>query len=479
MDPVAPADAERLLRGVHERCFETYIHFPFCETSCTFCHFHKEVRASISESTQRSLVQAVIAEIRLHAQVLGKLRARSLYIGGGTPSIMSNQVLRELLATVHRYVTIENGAELKFEFYPRAYAPKEIADKLGILRDFGFTDIVIDLESGSDAALRSVGRGNSSIEHYRRLIEACGDHGFDSVVTGLIIGLPGETFSSLAATLDELIATPLVKVINTFPLITRPPDAIFSQMTRSPHLFQDALGRDALWVFARSRLREAGFIEGPISYHRRPGKHAQQQEDKFECVNLLGFGPSGFGYLNGQTWAAQYFNYCTNDDYYRRVRGGDLAMWRAGILDMPERARRKLIFGLANCKPEPLSAIERRFGVSITDIVGRELNALSSLGLIHLDPEQQTVKYTDDGLCRLEEISYFLGSSFVKDRCAAPVPTHERVQLMRHHYYIDVAPDDRRLFEAYTRSQAPTIEYRSSGKGYIMSNLKDEEYASS
>src|SRR5206468_2719623 len=120
-------------------------------------------------------------------------------------------------------------AELKFEIYPREYTPVDLSEKLCILHDFGFTDIVIDLESGCESALRYVGRGNSSLAHYRALVDACTKSGFESIVTGLIIGLPGESFTSLASTLDELIATPQVKVVNTFPLITRPPDPIFLQ----------------------------------------------------------------------------------------------------------------------------------------------------------------------------------------------------------------------------------------------------------
>jgi oxygen-independent coproporphyrinogen-3 oxidase len=463
----ALAIAERLAGST----FETYLHFPFCEVKCSFCHFHKELAGTDFDVREESYLSLIEREMELYRQMLGRIRARSFYIGGGTPSLMTNRRLADLLEVVRRNLEILPGAEVKFELFPKKYAAVELDEKLRILRDFGFTDLVIDLESGNQPSLDYVGRRITSLDAYLHLVARAVDFGFSSIVTALIPGLPKETFESMEKTLEQLCAIPQVQVINTFPLIIRKPDPVHRQFLLHPEDFPSALQRDALWIFARDYLRARGFAEGPISYLHRPGKRPAQQADKFECVNLLGFGTSSFGYWNGDDWATQHFNFCNREDYARRVTAGDLPLWRVGLLNQEERARRKLIFGLANCKTENLFDLEDRFRVSVDEVFGNILNALLELDLIEVDVEGRGVQYTEKGLCRLEEISYFLGSHFVKDRCAQPVPRNDYTrELLSHQYYIRIPTHHRRLFESFVR--------RHSGK-FMWRLLKDQERSSS
>lgn len=453
MRDVSAREALTLAEQMAGNSFETYLHFPFCEVKCSFCHFHKDLAGADFDSREETYLRLVKREMELYQQVLGRIPARSFYIGGGTPSLMSNRRLSEVLFTVQQRLEIMADAEVKFELFPKDYSERELTEKLRILRGFGVTDLVIDLESGNQASLDYVGRRMTSLNAYLRLVKRVVDFGFDSIVTALMPGLPHETFESLEQTLEHLCAIPQVKVINTFPLIIRKPDPVHHQFLRNREDFPTALQRDAMWIFARDYLRARGFTEWPISYLHRPGKRPAQQADKFECVNLLGFGTSAFGYWNGDDWATQHFNFCNREDYARRVNAGELPLWRVGLLNQEERARRKLIFGLANCKTENLFALEERFGISVDAVFGKVLNALLELGLIEIKPSEG-VTYTEDGLCRLEEISYFLGSDFVKDACAKPIPRARwQREKLSHHYYVRIPKMHRRRFEAFIAEQ--------------------------
>jgi oxygen-independent coproporphyrinogen-3 oxidase len=453
MRDVGAREALALAEQMAGNSFETYLHFPFCEAKCSFCHFHKEIAGADFGPREEIYLRLLKREIELYQQVLGRIPAHSFYIGGGTPSLMSNRRLSDVLSAVQQRIEIKTDAEVKFELFPKHYSETELTEKLRILRGFGVTDLVIDLESGNQASLDYVGRRMTSPDAYLRLVNRAVDFGFNSIVTALMPGLPHETFESLEQTLEQLCAIPQVKVINTFPLIIRKPDPIHRQFLNHRVFFPTTLQRDALWIFARDYLRARGFTEGPISYLHRPSKRPAQQADKFECVNLLGFGTSSFGYWNGNDWATQHFNFCNREDYARRVSAGELPLWRVGLLDQEERARRKLIFGLANCKTENLFALETRFGISVDAVFGQVLNALLELGLIELQAGEG-ISYTEDGLSRLEEISYFLGSDFVKDACAKPVP-HDRWRRERlsHHYYVRIPKLHRQRFETFVSKQ--------------------------
>jgi oxygen-independent coproporphyrinogen III oxidase len=464
MDDTDPTRAANLLATTYSDGFELYFHIPFCQVRCAFCHFFKEVSAFPQLERQEELVELLISELRDTRDRIGPIRARSIQFGGGTPSALDNRLLARLLGEIEKSVVTDPGCEIKFEIYPQKYEEPMISEKLRILKAFGVSDIVIDLESGNPLSLKRVGRGNSSLEAYLQLIDRCRDHGLDSIVTALMIGMPAETMDSLIETLETLTQITEIKIINTFPFIMREPDPISELISKRPEDFHSAESRDEMCVATRDFLKSAGFGEGPISYFRRPGKQAQQQRVKFECVNLLGFGPSAFSYLNGGDWAAQTFNHCTFEGYRSRVVAKEPAMWRAAILSQQERARRKVIFGLANCKTEALLDVEDVYGVSLDSLMGRELNALLHLGLIEIDLVEAGVRYTGEGLARLEEISYFLGSEFVKQR-SSNLPSRDdplKAELLRHHYYIAIDPSDRALFENFASKFSPEFMWRVS-----------------
>src|SRR3989344_2208523 len=330
-DEVTAEEALALMARVDtSHGFETYIHFPFCEVLCSFCHFMKEIGGKELGQKEELLLAAVEKEIGMYTRHLGKIDVHSLQLGGGTPSLMSNSGLRRILEFVDRQFNFDVNAERKIELFPKRYDKKELREKLTILKDHGFTDIVIDIESGNQQSLNRIGRRITSFDAYVELVGECMNAGFNSIVSALMMGLPHETLESLEATVRTLIKMPEVQVVNTFPAIMREPDVLIQQYRQHPEWFPDAESRDAMWILARNLFHQNGYGEGPISYLHSPSKRPQQQSDKFECVNLISFGPSAFGYWNGDGWAAQCFNYANLPDYYRRIGNGELPLWRAG-----------------------------------------------------------------------------------------------------------------------------------------------------
>ena len=466
MDEINAGTARRTVEELAGSPFETYLHYPFCEQICTFCHFHKKVGCpSTIAGREDAAVDTLIREMEINRGILGEpISARSLQLGGGTPSLMGNDNLRRLLDACDVNMDIQPGAEIKTEIYPKAYDEGHLREKLRIMRDFGFTELVIDLESGNRRTLDTINRRNSSLEDYLRLVDICMSEGFDRFITALMAGLPFETYDSLHRTVETIAAIDEVRVLNVFPTIMRDTDPITRQLEKAPEGFNDAATRDRMWLMARDMLSDRGFVDGPISYLHRPEDRPEQQADKFECVNLMGFGPSAFGYMNGpgDDWGGQYFNYCDEISHARRIAEGQPAIWRLGRYDKTERARRKVIFGLANVKAENLVDIERHFDVDIDALYGRTFNALLALGLIELRPEEQGIAYTAEGLARLEEITYFLYSDFAKDRSDRlpdPGVPHYKA-LIDQHYTVTMDPRDRAAFEAFAAGHPPEFMYR-------------------
>lgn len=469
MAEISPQEAKRTIESLAGSTFETYLHYPFCEQICTFCHFHKRVSglASLADR-ENEVIDMLVAELELNRSLLGeRIKARSLQLGGGTPSLMSNDNLKRLLACCDRNMTLMEQAEIKTEIYPKAYDENFLREKLRILKAFGFTDLVIDLESGNRPSLDAVNRKNSSLDQYLRLIDICLEEGFKSFITAVMVGLPYETYDTLYNTIDCLSKIQEVNVINVFPCIMRDTDPISCQLEKNSAGYNDARTRDRMWLMGRMMLHERGFVDGPISYLHRPEVRPAQQADKFECVNLIGLGPSAFGYLNGKenNWAGQYFNFCNTKDHGDRIRDGLPAIWRLGRYDNTERARRKVIFGLANVKTENLVDVGQHYNVDMDEIFGKTFNALLELDLIEIDVKEKGIRYTAKGLGRLEEITYFLYSTFAKNKCdelpALEDPHYEA--LVSQHYAVTMASDDRKSFERLEADMDSRFMWRLEG----------------
>lgn len=460
MSEISGQRAKEILSEMAGSTFEVYLHYPFCEQLCSFCHFHKKItNLDNVERRETEVIDTLIAELQLNTQIMGqRIKARSLQLGGGTPSLMTNQSLVRLLRACEKYLDIQAGAEIKIEIYPKHYEESYLREKLKILKNFGFTNLVVDLESGNQKTLYFIQRKNSSLDDYLRLVEICIEEGFTSFITALMAGLPYETYDSMYSTVETLSEIKELSVINVFPTIMRESDPISKKLELHPEAFNDSSTRDTMWLMARMALHDKGFIDGPISYLHRPTVRPEQQADKFECVNLIGFGPSSFGYLNGphNDWAGQYFNFCSTEEHRKRINEGYPAIWRIGQYDNEERARRKIIFGLANVKTENLFAIEQNYNVSIDKIMGKTLNALHSLDLIELDKSIHGIRFTDQGLARLEEITYYFYSKFAKDKCdEIPDMRDENYKwLINQHYAVTVRREDRLRFEKYEASMS-------------------------
>ncbi|MEV0968329.1 radical SAM protein [Microtetraspora glauca] len=453
--PIDAGEAEEIVSAVGGSPFKMYLRLPFRESGCAFCRPHgspteRGVGRIIKEGDALRLIEN---ELAVYHDVLGgPLIALALRIGGGLPS--RNNLLAKLFNRVKNHLAVRPGAKVTIEIHPEDHEDHDIREKLGILKDFGVTDLVLDLHSGHPRTLEHIGRPPSSLDTYLRLVDTCLDEGHDSIVTTLAAGLPFETFESLDHTIRLIADIPQVSAVNIFPAVTRGADPGSRNLRHLPRDSHSAEVRDQMWLFARNTMRALGYVEGPFSSMRRSSR-SDRRSDEFEQVGSLGAGISASGYLDGPDWGARYHNACDPRDYAERIGRNRLAIWRLGRLDRTEQMRRTIISGLANLEVGDLFEIEERYGVSIDALYGRVFNALLELGLIGVDTARRGIRLTEEGLCRLEEITYFLGSDLVKDACDEP-PSPEDP----HHRTVTVPRRDRRRFEAFVGEQDEAFLHR-------------------
>ena len=178
---------------------DVYIGIPFCRTRCLYCSFLSEVRTP--KTDMAAYIKALKKDIRLGSEILkdSGYHIRSMYMGGGTPTVLTEDELREVLE-----YALEQYGGYGSEFTVEAGRPDTITrEKLGIIRSLGAGRISINPQTMCSRTLELVGRSHSPQEIVRAYHDA-GELGFDSINMDVIAGLPGENLEDVKHTLEEI-----------------------------------------------------------------------------------------------------------------------------------------------------------------------------------------------------------------------------------------------------------------------------------
>ena len=386
MDRLPAAD---VLAGLTPTC-NLYLHIPFCEQRCTFCHFAKEILPP-GARVERYL-GALSRELGAVAEQVGRpIVAQTVYFGGGTPSYLDARQIGRLFAALREHARLADDCEITFELHPSVIDAPDYGDRLDALMAAGVNRWVFGAQSMDDKVLRKLNRGHDRQAVYR-LLRLLGDRGLDNHSVDLIFGLPYQTPENWYLTMRCLLEAGVQK-FNIFPLMFKQADPISAHYRKQPEIFPDVRQRLVMHFMVESLLRPLGFHRGPLFYYARTRTHSQQQENKYdsiEDVNLLPFGVSSFGYV-GHT---QYYNNPDVGGYLADVDAGNLPVWRGAHVPVEERMRRAIMFGLRSAGVHRAD-YRRRYGADPVERFAAEFEPLVEHGLMEVD--DAGVRLTDRG----------------------------------------------------------------------------------
>lgn len=373
--PAAPADRPR----------GAYLHVPFCPHVCPYCDFHKMRR---NENLVARYLDRLDEEIAAAgARWPGPLD--TIYLGGGTPSHLSDAELARVAAALDRAFGMPARLETTLEADPRTFD----AARLARFRALGFTRLSIGLQSTQDAVLRFLGRQHDAREGLAA-VGAALEAGFE-VSADLITAVPGQ---DAVQDLEALAATG-VPHASVYTLTVEPytPFAL-----RRVHVDEDRAAED--YARAAAVLGAHGYRRYEVSNHARPGFEAVHNQLYWHGDAFLGFGPSAAAYLP------------SDDGLGQRVTQPPIKAWLRG--DPPERERldpreyvlERLMTGLRTARGVDLDEVQARSGIDVRarwrGVVSEERRA-GRLELREAEPGRgrgATLRATPEGLMVLDGI---------------------------------------------------------------------------
>jgi oxygen-independent coproporphyrinogen-3 oxidase len=300
---VAPNDGslpEPALRGLGQRPFGVYVHVPFCATRCGYCDFNTYTAAELrtSPASPTSWLAAVQQELVLAAQVLGTPpKANTVFVGGGTPSLLGASGLAEVLDVVRDTVGLAEDAEVTTESNPESTSPKFFED----IRKAGYTRVSLGMQSAAPHVLavldrtHTPGRATAAAREARRA-------GFEHVNLDLIYGTPGEQSEDLARSLDAVLEAG-ANHVSAYALIVEDGTALSRRITKGelPAPDDDVLADR--YEQLDSTLSAAGLHWYEVSnWAVEPKAWCQHNLGYWHGADWWGAGPGAHSHVGGVRW---------------------------------------------------------------------------------------------------------------------------------------------------------------------------------
>ncbi len=303
-DPV-PEDGslpDQAYRGMSRRDLSLYLHVPFCTTRCGYCDFNTYTPGELgSSASPESWLDAALAEIDLAAEVLAatgvRRRVSTVFVGGGTPSLLGAGPLTRLLGAVDAAFGLSPGAEVTTEANPESTDP----DLLRALHEAGYTRISIGMQSVAPHVLQVLERRHTP-GRAGQVAQWARDAGFDHVSLDLIYGTPGERPEDLRDSLRAVIDAG-VDHVSAYSLIVEPGTRLARRVRRGELV---ETGPDVLaerYLMADEILARAGLSWYEVSnWARTADDRCRHNLAYWTSADWWGIGPGAHSHVGGVRW---------------------------------------------------------------------------------------------------------------------------------------------------------------------------------
>lgn len=368
-----------------------YIHFPFCSNICSYCDFYKR---KFSLEFQEPYFDAIARELDLAASELEPhhREIETIYIGGGTPSLMNLDFLESFLNRCREDFDIGAGIEFTFEINPESVNDILLAR----LKDLGVNRPVLGFQSFLTDQL-AVLRRRHNVDHSYKAVYLLRALGYTNFGADMIFGLPKQTSARLGDDLMEIIdlAPPH---ISYYQLTVEKGTALANQVEQGKTALPDSDLCAAMYRGISEELKRHNYIRYEVSSFAKPGYECRHNMRYWSGDDYLGLGPSAHSFINNQRFA----NVADLDEYTRQINRG------ARPIIMDERSREEqmyeaIMLGLRTSRGIVRASFRQRFDIDIEQAVNAEaFYVFAERG--YIDRRDDAICLTDSGLPLADEI---------------------------------------------------------------------------
>jgi oxygen-independent coproporphyrinogen-3 oxidase len=388
---------------VHDPSLGVYLHVPFCERICPYCDFAVVRTRTLAPSVEARYVDALLTELARRRSEFGDRRLESVYLGGGTPSLLHAESVARLVAGTVDAFAAASDVEVTLEVNPSTVE----RERLPGFRAAGVNRISLGIQSFDDTILRRLGRAHRA-EEGRRTLDAVREAGFTNLSIDLIFAAPGQDASGLGRDLEEVVAS-APEHVSCYGLTIEAGTPFERASKRGQLALPEEEEAAAMMEAVEARLEQAGLARYEISSFARPGFASRHNRRYWERRPVLGLGmgawssePSGPDAPHG----SRRSNPRELERYLRQVEQG--ARPEAALREVldPSTARGEAMFlALRTTAGLRAGAFAAEFGGSPRSFWPAEIDRLVTGGLL-LEEENGDLRLSGRG--RLVSDSVFV-----------------------------------------------------------------------
>ncbi|MFC5591058.1 radical SAM family heme chaperone HemW [Sporosarcina soli] len=367
-----------------------YIHIPFCHQICHYCDFNKVFFKNQPVDAYIESIGQELAVMRQEGTSFERLE--TVFLGGGTPTSLSEQQLDRLLAIIHDYVDVSSLTEFSTEANPDELT----YGKLKVLKNGGVDRLSIGVQSFDTELLKKIGRTHNADDPVRVITDAR-KVGFENMSIDLIYGLPGQTIAQWQDTLNQALALDLPHY-SGYSLIVEPKTVFYNLMNKGRLPLPGEDIEAEMFAMLMEHMDQHGRKRYEISNFAVPGYESIHNLIYWENATYAGIGAGAHGYLNGE----RYSNIGPIAKYMEKTTAGERPIQQRHLVTETEAMEEEMFLGLRTAKGVSFSSFEKKFGQSLETVYGETIEQLVQDGLVERSDDR--VKLTRIGVFRGNEV---------------------------------------------------------------------------
>lgn len=372
-----------------------YVHIPFCKKKCEYCDFKSFVG-------KENMIDQYMKWVKYELKSIGEgnrldyennlddlIIVKTIYIGGGTPSILPPKYTSDILNTIKDNYTIDNkNLEVTIEVNPGTVDEKKLSE----YKKCGINRLSIGLQATQNKVLNTLGR----IHTYNDFLDTYNiarKIGFNNINVDLMLGIPGQTLEDVQESIEEIIKLS-PEHISTYSLIIEEGTPFFNKLAKNKITLPDEeIERQMYWM-VKKKLEEAGYIHYEISNFAKKGYESKHNLACWNQEEYVGVGAAAHSYTNN----VRYSNVCEIEEYINNYENNNETNNFIFHEKQTKDSKMKefMLLGLRKINGIQVQEFKNRFGENPIYLYRKELDKLVSENLLEIDGDN--IKLTEKGL---------------------------------------------------------------------------------
>lgn len=347
-----------------------YIHVPFCAQKCNYCDFNSY---KIEEKNQKTdYLISIRKEMELYKEEFKSKEFTSVFLGGGTPSILTPEELTTLMENIYSNFNIGKDAEITMECNPGTLDKA----KLKAIKSLGINRLSMGLQVTQDHHLKYIGRIHT-YEQFEKNYKDAIEVGINNINVDLMYSLPNQSFDEWKETLNKIInLNP--SHISAYSLILEEGTKFYDMYLNKEFELNDEEVDINIYNYTIDTLCKNGYHQYEISNYSKEGYECKHNIVYWQCDNYLGLGPGASGYINNY----RYSNICDIKGYNKCLEYDKRPIEEKNILSKKDEMEEFIFMGLRMNKGINLDEFYKRFNIDFKHRYNDILGKLKNLNLI-------------------------------------------------------------------------------------------------